>query len=151
MRTDWIVAAALACLMGIVLSVSARETQRPASTDAYPHGALSCLQGDGGPGLRLRLRPSRRCEGNAYPHLEIDVRELPITVHKSIIIGPENWAFRCPSLKESCEQSTSGEIVFNHLDKAGKDDRTDGSYELRFRDGTSEKGQFTVDCEEPCG
>lgn len=79
----------------------------------------------------------------------MDIREVPITVHKKITVGADNLAFRCPDQKESCEQSLSGEIVFDHFE--GKEIRTDGSYELRFRDGNTERGHFRVDCRPPCG
>lgn len=152
MRTLWLVATALACLVATIFSMSARAVKRSESRHAYSHGTTGCLQGNDGPGLRLRLRQSSRCEGNVlYPYLEIDVRELPISVRKSITIGPDNRAFRCPGPKESCEQSSAGKIVFNHLDETGKDVQADGSYELRFSNGTSEKGRFKVDCMAPCG
>ena len=153
MRTHWIVATAPACFIAVALSVSAHDTKQSVNMNAYSHGSTTCLQGSDGSGVRLRLRQNSRCEGNvAYPYLEIDIRQMPISVHKSITIGADNWAFRCPSPKESCEQSSSGKIVFNHLDVAsGKDIQTDGSYELRFSTGTSEKGQFKVDCRAPCG
>jgi len=153
LRTLWIVATALACFTAIAFSVSAPEAKQSESMHAYSHGTTGCLQGNDGPGVRLRLRQSSRCEGNVlYPYLEIDVRQLPISVHKRITIGSDNWAFRCQGAKQSCEQSSSGEIVFNHVDEAsGKDIQTDGSYELRFSNGTSEKGRFKVDCTAPCG
>jgi len=153
LRTLWIVATALACFTAIALSVAAPKAKQSESMPAYSHGTTGCLQGNDGPGVRLRLRQSSRCEGNVlYPYLEIDVRQLPISVHKKITIGPDNWAFSCPGPKQSCEQSSSGEIMFNHLDEAsGRDIQTDGLYELRFSNGRSEKGRFKVDCTAPCG
>jgi hypothetical protein len=83
--------------------------------------------------------------------LEVDIREQPITVHKSISIGTENWAFRCTNPKESCEQALSGNIVFDHVeDTSTKEIHTDGYYELRFNSGRSESGLFKVGCIAPC-
>ena len=117
---------------------------------AYSHGAMIPLQGNDGPGLRLLLTQEKKCEGRAsYPRLEIDIRELPIPVHKKIKIGPENGAFRCMDAKESCEQFLSGEIVFEHFEgkppSSGKMSETDGYYELKFRTGVG-RGHFKVDC-----
>ena len=122
------------------------------NVNAYSHGETTCLQGDEGPGICLRLRQDSHCEGRtSYPYLEIDLRELPITVRKSITIGADNWAFRCADPKESCEQALGGKIVFDHFEEtAGKEIRTDGSYDLRFRTGV-ESGHFEVDCRGPCG
>jgi hypothetical protein len=101
------------------------------------------------------LTQEKKCEGRAsYPRLEIDIRELPISVHKRIIIGPENGAFRCMDAKQSCEQFLSGEIVFEHLEGRsaipGKMSETDGYYELKFRTGLG-RGHFKVDCMGVCG
>jgi len=125
------------------VSFSPREMRDTGSANTYSHGETTCLQRDDGPGTRLRLRRSDRCEGKvSYPYLEVDIRELPIAVHKSIPIGADNWAFKCPDAKESCEQSRGGTIVFDHLEESvGKDIQTDGSYDLRFRTG-AESGHF---------
>ena len=98
------------------------------------------------------MRQNSRCEGRvSHPYLEIDIRELPIVVHKSITIGENNWAFRCPNPKESCEQSLGGKIVFDHFEEtAGEKIQTDGNYELRFKT-VRESGHFRVDCRGPCG
>ena len=152
MRTHCIVAIAVACFSAITFSLPAREAKGPEDANAYSHGETTCLQGNDGPGVRLRLRQNSRCEGRvSYPYLEIDIRELPIVVHKSITIGENNWAFRCPNPKESCEQSLGGKIVFDHFEEtAGKEIQTDGNYELRFKTGR-ESGHFRVDCRAPCG
>jgi hypothetical protein len=152
-QTHWIVTASVIWVIAIALSLSARETKGSVNANTYSHGETTCLQGDDGHGLRLRLRQAGRCEGRvAYPYLEIDIRELPIAVRKSITIGADNLAFRCPDTNESCEQSLSGHVMFDHLgDANGKETQTDGSYELRFRDGHTESGHFNVDCRPPCG
>ena len=152
MRTLRVIATALACFLAIAFSMSAHEAKQSESMHAYSHGTTGCLQGNDGPGIRLRLRQGSRCDegDDLYPYLEIDVRELPIAVHKSFTIGPDNWAFRCPSPKESCEQSLSGKVVFNHFEETvGKEVQTDGFYELRFRTGT-ESGHFKVNCMGAC-
>jgi hypothetical protein len=83
--------------------------------------------------------------------LEIDIRESPIAVHRNILIGTDNWARKCPSANESCEEGSGGMITFDHFgETVGKHIQTDGSYKLRFRAGW-ETGQFKVDCLAPCG
>lgn len=142
-----------AWLCSIAIFLLAGDTKDSAHPNAYSHGTTTCLEGSNGPGLQLQLRQTARCEESwqVYPHLEIDIRERPIRVHRSVIIGPENWAFRCLDPKESCEQALSGKLVFEHFEeKAGKKlPLTDGYYELRFRSGM-EQGRFTVDCSAPC-
>jgi len=140
------------CVITLALSSSAGEPKRSANGNAYPYGATTCLQGDKGPGFQLFLKPYRRCEGKvSQPYLEVDIREQPIPAHKSISIGAENWAFRCLNPNESCEQASSGNVVFDHLeDTSGKGIQTDGYYELKFSSGRVESGLFKVDCIEPC-
>jgi hypothetical protein len=105
-RTHRIVTAVVSCFVAVAVSLSAREPKPPAA-DFYSHGTTTCLQGGDGPGIRLYLE-NAHCEGKvSYPHLELDIRELPISVHKSITIGRDNWAFRCPTPKDSCQQALS--------------------------------------------
>ena len=134
-------------LLGLLIAVSlaANPTKRSV---AYSHGTLVCLQGDDGPGLRLVLTETR--EGSSsYPRLEIDVKVHPIPLHRSIVIGSENGAFRCVEPKQSCEQFLSGELVFEHF--GGKPSSTaDGHYVLKSRTGT-ERGYFKVDGDGFCG
>lgn len=140
-------------IVSIAIFLFAGDTKDSTNANAYSHGTTTCLEGSNGPGLGLLLRQPASCEKSSqvYPHLEIDIRERPIRVHKSVIIGPENWAFRCLDPKESCEQSLSGKVVFEHFgEKVGtKMPLTDGYYELRFKSGT-EQGRFKVDCSAPC-
>jgi hypothetical protein len=142
------------CLIPIVASLFAHETKQSMESSAYSHGTMTCLQGSDGPGLRLLLTQKKTCEGrSSYPRLEIDIREQPVPVRKSIIIGPENGAFRCLNPKESCEQFLSGELVFKHFEGRSRKTEiteTDGYYELRFRTRT-ERGHFKVDCVGICG
>ena len=150
MRTHWI-AAVVSLSIAVAFSVSAREP-KTCDADAYSHGTTTCLQGVDGPGIRLYLEKAH-CEGKvSYPHLELDIRELPISAHKTISIGADNWAYRCPNPKESCQQALSGQIVFDHFEvNAGREiPRTDGHYELRFNTGGPESGHFIVDCLAPC-
>jgi hypothetical protein len=151
-RTHWIVPIVASCFIAVALCSSAREQKGPVNTNAFPHGTTTCLQGDKGPGVQLFLEQYRHCEGQvSQPYLEVDIREQPIPVHKTISIGAENWAFRCLNPKESCEQALSGNVVFDHFeDISGKEIQTDGYYELRFRSGRSERGLFKVDCTAPC-
>lgn len=151
MRTHWIVTAVVSLSIAVAFSVSAREP-KPSDADTYSPGTTTCLQGVDGPGIRLYLE-NAHCEGKvSYPHLELDIRELPISAHKNISIGANNGAFRCPTPKESCQQALAGKIVFDHFEEnAGREiPRTDGHYELRFNTGGSERGHFIVDCLAPC-
>ena len=145
----------LVCLITVGLSLFEHKAERRTDLSAYSHGTMICLQGSDGPGQRLLLTQEKKCEGRAsYPRLEIDIRDVPISVHKRINIGPENGAFRCMDAKESCEQLLSGEIVFEHFEgrsaRSGKIGETDGYYELKFRTGVG-RGHFKVDCIGVCG
>jgi hypothetical protein len=136
--------------LALTLILATSHSGSPATGGAFPHGTATCLQGSEGPGLRLFLNQKKQCEGKVvYPYLDVYIRELPIKVGGVIVIGPENWAFRCVSSNESCEQSLGGKIVFNHYD-AKSQVHSDGEYELRFKGGSSESGQFMVDCVAPC-
>ena len=100
---------------------------------AYSHGT-TCLAENDARGFRLILTETNRCGANLYPRVEIEIRQLPIKVQKSIIIGPDNWAFRCLNANEPCEQVPSGHIVFDHLEEDSKaGSKTEGRYELRLR------------------
>ncbi len=149
METNWIARAAGACFVVGAIFLSGTETK---IAGAYPHGTVICLQGNDGAGVRLRLRQTARCEGGvSYPYLDIDIRELPVSRGKRIRIGPLNWAFLCPDPKQSCEQLSSGTIVFDHFeDSDGKYIQTDGYYELISRNGKSERGHFQADCFSAC-
>jgi hypothetical protein len=150
-RTHWIVTAVVSGSVAVAVSLSAREP-RPSNSDTYSHGTTTCLQGVDGPGIRLYLE-NAHCEGKvSYPHLELDIRELPISAHKNISIGANNGAFKCPTPKESCQQALAGKIVFDPFEEnAGTEiPRTDGYYELRFNNGKSESGHFRVDRLAPC-
>jgi hypothetical protein len=142
------------CSIPIAVSLFSSETRQPADTGAYSHGTILCLQGNDGPGLRLLLTHKKTCEGRlSYPRLEIDIREQPVPVRKSIVIGPDNLAFRCLNPEESCEQLVSGELVFEHFEGRSKKTETsgtDGHYELRFKTRT-ERARFKVDCLGICG
>jgi hypothetical protein len=137
----------------LALTLLSRGMSKSANADGYSHGTTSCLQGIWGLGVRLRLTRARQCEGRvSQPYLDIDVRDLPVSANKRIVIGDTNSAFRCQTPKGSCEQSLSGEIMFNHYEEtSGKDFQTDGWYELKFSPGLPETGRFKVDCIAPCG
>src|SRR5579864_3089693 len=100
MRTNWTATVVVCCFTTISLFLPAREPDRSVDANGYSHGTMTCMTGGDGPGTRLLFRQNRGCEGiTSYPYLEVDITELPILVHKSITIGPDNWAFRCPSPK----------------------------------------------------
>jgi hypothetical protein len=153
-RTHWAATIVAACFIALAFSLFAREPKPSVNANAYPHGMTTCLEGAKGPGLQLFLKQDSRCETGkpSHSYLEVDIREQPISVHKSISIGADNWAFRCANPKESCKQALSGYVWFDHFeDASGKGIQTDGYYELRFSTGESESGPFKVDCIAPCG
>lgn len=126
--------------------------QVPADTITFSHGVMTCLQGGSGPGTRLILTQKQTCQGgNRYPSFEIDIRQIMPHAPQVIAIGPDNWAFNCPSPKESCTQFMTGKVVFEHFKQPVKNEPalTDGYFELRSRSST-EHGRFKVDCFAPC-
>jgi hypothetical protein len=104
------------------------------------------------PGVRLFLKQFSQCQGRtSYPYLRIDIRERPILTQKNIVIGGDNSGIRCLSARQSCDQAISGNIVFDHFEEfSGKEVKTDGYYELKFRTGKTESGLFKLDCMAPC-
>jgi len=143
---------ALLVLLPLAAFMSADEAAKQASTNAYTYGFTTCLEGSDGPGTILFLRPNPECNSRmTYPYLEIDIRERPVPINQKIIIGPDNWAFRCLDAKSACQQFSSGELMFNHFESVDKKGiHTDGWYELRFPSGLPETGRFTADCSAPC-
>jgi hypothetical protein len=140
-------------LVGVILVALSFARERKSSVDARPYslGEMLCQLSDDRPGVRLRLRQTRHCEGGvSYPYVELDIGELAIPVRKRITIGVNIWAMRCLKPNQACEQSSSGTVEFDHFEKGtGKAVQTDGYYVLRFRDG-QESGHFRVDCRPPC-
>ena len=137
-------------LLGLLIAISLAASPTKQSL-AYSHGTVKCLQGDDGLGLKLVLTETKTCEGrSSYPRLEIEVKVLPVPLHKSIVIGSENEAFRFAEAHQSCEQFLSGELVFDHFEAKPRSNHyistTDGHYVLRSRTGT-EHGYFKVDCD----
>lgn len=142
---------AVFALLFASLTLLSRLVGSQVGADTYSHGTTTCLEGNDGPGIKLFLTQKNLCGTNAYPYTEIDIRELPVKVQKDIVIGPENWAFRCLNAKEACEQVPSGKIVFDHLENGSTAGlKTEGHYELKLRSGAVERGHFKVDCLVPC-
>ena len=124
-----------------------------AETRSYSHGTTTCLEDEKVSGIKLILTQKDRCGAHSYPGLEIEIRQSSIKAHESLIIGPDNWAFRCLRAEEPCEQVPSGKVVFEYLEDGSiSESKTLGIYELRFRGGADvvERGKFTVDCILPC-
>ena len=142
----------LAVALAVALTFSAGGLRASRTGNPYSHGEASCVQGDDGFGFRLRLRPNGRCDGaTTYPYLQIVIRQLPVAAHREIRIGEDNWARKCLSSNESCEESSGGTITFDHFDETiGKQIKTDGFYRVRFRAGW-QTGHFKVDSLAPCG
>jgi hypothetical protein len=127
--------------------------EKQAASSPYSHGTMTCLGEKNTPGIRLFLTPTNGCRANPYPRLEIEIREMPIAVPKSIVIGPDNFAFRCLNVDESCEQIPRGKVVFEHLENVQQGGlKSRGRYELTLRGGAKiiEMGGFVVDCLIPC-
>lgn len=76
------------------------------------------------------------------PFLMIDIiRDLPKSAPHAYTMGPGSrdiLASRCPS-PGHCEAATSGDL---HLTKFSQSKSASGKYELHFRDGSIEKGNF---------
>jgi len=124
-----------------------------AGSHAYSNGTTNCIQGVNGPGLALYLGSNEACVTAIPPHpyLEIDVRELPVPIGKVIAIGPTNWAFRCPSSRESCGQALSGTVALDRAAYPSREGaRSTGRYQLKFREGQVEEGEFEITCSAPC-
>lgn len=139
-----------AVLLSCLVALSGLGTTQATT---YSHGTTTCREEKDASGIRLILTQTNLCGVNLYPRLEIEIRQLPLKVQKSIIIGPDNWAFRCPSASEPCEQFLSGKIVFDHLKNGSTaGSKTEGRYELRLRGGGGvvERGNFKVGCVLPC-
>ena len=144
--------AGFAILLASLLALS-RLAGTQADNTTYSYGTTTCLAENNARGFKLVLTATNRCGANLYPRVEIEIRQLPIKVQKSIVIGPDNWAFRCLGANEPCEQVPSGQIVFDDLEEGSKaGSKTEGRYELRLRGGTGivERGKFIVDCVVPC-
>ena len=145
-----------ASLLMVVVSLPALSGLAGTRDDshAYSRGTITCLEGDNGPGLALFLGTDSSCVRlpPSYPYVEIDIRERPVPIGKVVTIGPENWAFQCRSSQESCEQALSGRVVFDHsADPSSKGAASTGHYELKFKNGRNESGDFEVVCSAPCG
>ena len=123
---------------------------KQAAANSYSHGTTACFEENDTVGIKVLLTQKDRCGVDLHPYLEIDIREAPVAVRKEIVIGPDNWAFSCPSAKEPCEQIPSGRVVFDHLEGQTAGLKTEGHYELRTRRDTVEKGSFRVDCVAAC-
>ena len=139
-------------LIVLLASLFALSRLGGSQNTTYSHGTSTCLAENDKHGFRLVLTEIDRCGANLYPRLEIEIRKLPIRVQKIIVIGPDNWAFRCVSADVPCEQVLSGEIVFDQLEEDSKaGSKTEGRYELTLRGGAGvERGKFTVHCAVPC-
>jgi len=153
-RTQRIVIVVTSCFIAVVRSLSATERkQRPSMRMLIRTEPPPACKGIRGRGSGSSCSNIGTAKGTfSHPYLEVDIREQPISIHKSTSIGSENWAFRWLNPKESCEQALSGSVVFDHFeDPSGKGIQTDGYYELRFSSGRTESGLFKVDCIAPCG
>lgn len=143
---------AAASIMVVLLNGAAPVIK--ATPAAYLYGTKSCIEGENGPGTAYYLSTEKGCPKAipSYPYLEIDIREQPTPIGKAVTIGPENWAFRCPSLHEGCAQAVSGSAVFDHsTDPTGdRSIRSTGRYELKFQGGAVESRRFEVVCSAPC-
>jgi hypothetical protein len=140
-------AVTLILLIAFTISLSADSS----NADGYSHGTIFCLQGVDGSGIGLRLTQHRTCD-REYPYLEIKIRLDRVPTNERISIGETNTAFLCRDQKSSCQQFSSGEILFNHFEENSKEGLlTNGWYELKSPNQLPETGRFRVDCVAPCG
>jgi hypothetical protein len=151
-RRSWNLCAILTSLILLVYPLRGNAPKPSANATAYLYATTTCIGGDGGPGVRLFLKQFSQCQGTpSYPYLRIDIREQPILPGKNIAIGSNNSALRCLSARQSCEPAVSGTILFDHFEEfSGKEIKTDGYYELKFRTGRTESSLFKLDCMSPC-
>lgn len=152
MRRRWNLCAILLSLILLVHPLRGDDPRPSATANAYLYATTTCIGGEGGPGVRLFLKQFSQCQGTtSYPYLRIDIREQLILAQKNIAIGGDNSALRCLGPRQSCEQAVSGNILFDHFEElSGKELKTDGYYELKFRTGRIESGIFKLDCMAPC-
>jgi hypothetical protein len=151
-RTRWNLAAILPLFILLVSPLRGDDPKPSANANSYLYATTTCIGGEGGPGVRVFLKQFRQCQGNTtYPYLRIDIREQSILAQKNIAIGGGNSAVRCLSARQSCDEAISGNILFDHFEEfSGKEIKTDGYYELKFKNGKAESGLFKVDCMAPC-
>jgi hypothetical protein len=151
-RRRWNLCAILLSLIFLVHPLRGDDPRPSATANAYVYAITTCIGGEGGPGVRLFLKQSSQRQGRtSYPYLRIDIREQPILAQKNIAIGGDNSAIRCLGARQSCDQAISGNILFDHFeDFSGKEVKTDGYYELKFRTGRTEGGLFKLDGMAPC-
>jgi len=145
-----------AVLMLVVVPLNPVSPFARARVEAYPYGTKDCIEGTNGPGFAFYLGKEKGCTKAipSYPYLEIDIREWPIPIGEAITTGPDNWAFRCPSSRDSCAQAVSGDVVFDHSTDPtppNRGVRSTGRYELKFQGGRIENGRFEIVCSDPCG
>lgn len=147
--------AKVAVLTVVLLSLSQVGPLAKTEAEAYSVAVRGCIRGENGPGVAFYLGTGRGCPKTfpSYPYLEIDIRQWPIPTGKPITIGPDNWAFRCPSSHEGCAQAISGTVVFDHSTDptVERGIRSTGRYELKFQGDKLETGRFEIVCGMPCG
>ena len=117
------------------------------AANATPHFPFAYVQEDCGPtdGVAMEFYfTAKQGQGGKYkePFLQIEVnKNLPTSVPLSYSVESGKWdvlAQRC-FRPGSCEIASSG---FLHLSKFSRGVGGSGDYELRFRDGSIEKGRF---------
>jgi len=128
----------------LCLTVGCRHSS---AANATPHFPFAYVQEDCGPtdGVAMEFYfTAKEGRGGKYkePFLQIEVnKNLPTSVPLSYSVESgkrDVLAQRCYS-PGSCEFASSG---FLHLSKFSRGMGGSGDYELRFRDGSIEKGRF---------
>jgi hypothetical protein len=117
------------------------------AANATPHFPFAYMQEDCGPtdGIAMEFYfTAKQGQDGKYkePFLQIEVnKNLPKSVPLSYSVESGKWdvlAQRCLS-PGACEHASSG---FLHVSKFSSGVGASGDYELRFRDGSIEKGRF---------
>jgi hypothetical protein len=128
----------------LCLTVSCRHSS---AANATPHFPFAYVQEDCGPtdGVAMEFYfTAKQGQGGKYkePFLQIEVNKiLPTSAPQSYLVESgksDVLAQRCLR-PGSCEFASSG---FLHLSKVSRGVGGSGDYELRFRDGSIEKGRF---------
>jgi len=127
--------------------VTTLATSSPtAATHHFPYAtvAQSCAPWDG-PALAVVLSHTAGCAPLLAPYIQISLwRELPPRAGKTFSFDASNsngQASRCLRPNE-CEAATSGSLVFDIVVE-GK--QAKGRYELHFKDGGLESGNFDAE------
>jgi hypothetical protein len=134
-------------VLTIALLCLAMSCRHSSAANARPHFPFAYMQEDCGPtdGVAMEFYfTAKQGQGGKYeePFLQIEVNKgPPMSALQSYPVESGKWdvlAQRCLR-PGACEPVSSG---FLHVSKFSRGVGASGDYELRFRDGSIEKGRF---------